>query len=85
MTPTDEWLKRITVRPDVVSGKPTIRNMRIAVEHVFAMMAAGDTPDATLHEHDFLEPADIQACFLYAYRSLVGEQVHGRLNIGKQA
>ena len=82
MTPTDEWLKRMTARSDVFGGKPTIRNTRIAVEHVFAMLAAGDTPEAILREYDFLEPADIQACFLYAYRFLVGEQVHESLKMG---
>jgi len=36
----DELLDRITVRPEVFGGKPIIRDMRIAVEHVLASAVA---------------------------------------------
>jgi uncharacterized protein (DUF433 family) len=75
----DEALKRITVDPAIFGGKPIIRGMRFAVEHVLAMLAAGDTPEKLLKEYPFLEPADIQACIAYAHRSLSGEQVHERI------
>ena len=42
MTSDDELLERITVRAEVLGGKPIIRDMRIAVEHVLGMLAAGD-------------------------------------------
>ena len=42
MTSDHELLDRITVRPDVFGGKPIIRDLRIAVEHVLGMLAAGD-------------------------------------------
>jgi uncharacterized protein (DUF433 family) len=32
------------------------------------MLAAGDTPEKLLQEYPFLEPEDIQACLLFAYR-----------------
>ena len=35
MTAGPELLKRITVRPEVLGGKPIIRDMRIAGEHVY--------------------------------------------------
>jgi uncharacterized protein (DUF433 family) len=70
-------LDRITVNPAIFGGKPIIRGMRIAVEHVLGMLAAGDTPEKLLQEYPFLEPEDIQACLTYAHRSLAGEQVHG--------
>ena len=62
-----------------IAGKPIIRGMRIAVEHVLGMLAAGDTSERLLQEYPFLEPADIQACMAYAHRSLVGEQVQDRI------
>jgi uncharacterized protein (DUF433 family) len=74
-----EALKRITVDPNIFGGKPIIRGMRIAVEHLLGMLAAGDTPEHLLAEYPFLEPADIQACIAYAHRSLSGEQVHERI------
>ena len=79
MTSSNELIERITVRSDVFGGKPIVRDMRIAVEHVLAMLAAGDTPETILQEYQVLEPADIQACILYAHRSLAGEQVYDRV------
>lgn len=68
---SDEALDRITVDPSIFGGKPIIRGMRIAVEHVLGMLAAGGTPKRLLEEYPFLEPADLQACLAYAHRSLI--------------
>ncbi|MXW51316.1 MAG: DUF433 domain-containing protein [Gammaproteobacteria bacterium] len=85
MKAESELLARITVRPDVFGGKPIIRDMRIAVEHVLAMLAAGDTVERVLEEYSFLEPEDIQACLLFAHRSIEGELVHDRVSVISQA
>lgn len=85
MKAESELLARITVRPDVFGGKPIIRDMRIAVEHVLAMLAAGDTVERVLEEYSFLEPEDIQACLLFAHRSMEGELVHDRVSVISQA
>ena len=61
-----ELLDRITVRAGVFGGKPIIRNMRIAVEHVLGMLAAGDTTETILREYPELEPEDIRACLRFA-------------------
>ncbi len=66
-------LKRITVNPHIFMGKPIIRGRRLAVEHVLAMLAAGDSADTILEGYPWLEPEDIQACLLYA-RKLVGHE-----------
>ena len=79
MTANAELLDRITVRSDVFGGKPIIRDMRIAVEHVLGMLAAGDDAETILEEYPVLEPEDIQACLLFAHRSLAGEHVHERV------
>jgi uncharacterized protein (DUF433 family) len=79
----DELLERITTDPAIFGGKPIIRGMRIAVEHVLGMLAGGDSPDRLLREYPFLEPADIQACLAYAHRSLAGEQVQDRITGSK--
>ncbi len=78
-----ELMERITVRRDVFGGKPIIRDLRIAVEHVLGMLAAGDTVETILHEYPVLEPEDIQACLLYAYRSIAGENVHDRVPVSR--
>ena len=81
MTTHAEVLERITVRTDVFGGKPIIRDMRIAVEHVLGMLAAGDSAETVLREYPVLEPEDIQACLLFAHRSIAGEDVHERVSI----
>lgn len=81
MATDHELLRRITVRADVFGGKPILRDMRIAVEHVLGMLAAGDTAETILKEYPVLEPDDIQACLLFAHRSLTGEHVHERVPI----
>ncbi len=73
MSQESELLQRITMRPDVFGGKPIIRDMRIAVEHILANLAAGETVESLLKEYPFLETEDIQACLLFAHRSLAGE------------
>ena len=80
--PEADLLDRVTVNPAVLGGKPVIRGMRIAVEHVLAMLAAGDSSETILREYPFLEPADIQACLLFAHRAIAGEAVHDRTLIG---
>lgn len=66
-------LERIIVNPKIFGGKPIIRGRRLAVEHVLAMLAAGDTPETILAGYPWLEPADIQACLVYAHK-LVGHE-----------
>jgi uncharacterized protein (DUF433 family) len=69
----DELLKRITINPAIFGGKPIIRGHRLAVEHVLGMLAAGDSPESLIEAYDWLEPADIRACLLFA-RRLVGHE-----------
>jgi uncharacterized protein (DUF433 family) len=66
-------LQRITVNPDIFGGKPIIRGRRLAVEHVLAMLAAGDSAETILDGYPWLEREDIQACLLYA-RKVIGHE-----------
>ena len=71
----NELLRRITSDPAIFAGKPIIRGRRLAVEHVLAMLAAGDTSQDLMHAYPFLEPEDIRACMLYAYKLVAHERV----------
>ena len=71
----EELLTRITVNPAILGGKPIIRGLRVAVEHVLGMLAAGSTPEEILEGYPFLEKEDIQACLVYAYRMVAHERV----------
>lgn len=81
MSNESELVDRITVRADVFVGKAIIRDMRIAVEHVLGMPAAGDTAETILREYPDREPDDIRACPGVAHRLTVGEHVHDRLHV----
>ena len=54
-------LDRITVHPDVMMGKPTIRGMRITVEQILKAMANGVPTDQLLDDYPELEKEDIQS------------------------
>ncbi len=71
----EELLGRITIDPKIFGGKPVIRGRRLAVEHVLAMLAAGDTPETILEGYPWLEPEDIRACLVYARRIVGHERV----------
>lgn len=65
-----DLLRRITINPEICHGKPTVRGLRYPVESLLEYLAAGDTMDDILTEFPDLEKEDLQACILYATRSL---------------
>jgi uncharacterized protein (DUF433 family) len=75
----DELLNRITFNPSIFGGKPIIRGMRIAVEHILGMLAAGSTVEELLKGYPFLEKDDIQACLVYAHRIVAHERIEPAL------
>ncbi len=70
-----DLLRRITTDPAIFAGKPIVRGRRIAVEQVLSMLAAGDTAQDLLAAYPILEPDDIRACLLYAYKAVAHERV----------
>ena len=69
----EELLTRISIDPKVCSGKPVIRNTRIAVEFVIDLLGRGWTPEQVLKEYEHLRAEDIQACLVYASEMLKSE------------
>jgi uncharacterized protein (DUF433 family) len=63
-------LERITIKPDVCNGKPTVRGMRITVETILQYLSAGDTTETILEAYPFLEKEDLQACIAFALKNL---------------
>jgi len=66
-------LERIVIDPNIFSGKPIIRGLRIKVETVLALLEQGATPEEILQDYPDLEPDDIRACLAYA-RALVANE-----------
>ena len=69
-------LRRITVDPQVLLGKPTIRGLRISVEQVLTALAAGVSVADLLQDYPGLELADIRAALAYAAERVSEERVY---------
>lgn len=68
---TDEkLLERIIMDPEVLVGKPVIKGTRLSVESILNQLAHGATLEELLEEYPGLPKADVQACLLFASRSL---------------
>ena len=65
-----ELLERITLNPKVMVGKPVIKGTRLTVEYILNMLAHGTTVGTTMEEYAGLTQEDIQACLLFATKSL---------------
>jgi uncharacterized protein (DUF433 family) len=61
-----ELLKRITVNPEIMTGLPCIRGMRIPATTILGLLAAGANENEVLADYPDLEPDDIKACMAYA-------------------
>jgi uncharacterized protein (DUF433 family) len=63
-------LERISINPKVMVGKPVIKGTRLTVEFILNLLAHGSTSEEILQEYEGLTQEDIQACLLFATRSL---------------
>jgi uncharacterized protein (DUF433 family) len=62
----NKLLQRITVNPEVMTGLPCIRGLRIPATTILGLLASGATEQEIMTEYPDLEPADIKACLSYA-------------------
>jgi len=58
--------RRITVNPEICTGKPCIRDLRFPVSRVLGLLAAGETKESILKAYPYLEPEDIDEALRYA-------------------
>lgn len=63
-------LKRIVIDPNLMDGKPVIKGTRLTVEYVLGLLAQGTTFDEVMEEYSGITTEDIQACLLFATKSL---------------
>ena len=66
----ENLLNRIAFDHKVMVGKPTIRGTRLTVEYILNLLAHGTTVEEILVEYEGVTREDIQACLLFATRSL---------------
>jgi uncharacterized protein (DUF433 family) len=58
--------QRITVDPNVCSGKPCIRGMRFPVSRLLGLLASGETKESILKAYPYLQAEDIDEALVYA-------------------
>jgi uncharacterized protein (DUF433 family) len=68
-------LDRITLDPDVMGGKPSIRGLRVTVGTIVGLLAAGHTEEAILAAYPYLELDDIRQALAYAAWRLEEQEV----------
>jgi len=60
-----DLLQRITIEPGKCGGRPCVRGMRIRVQDILDLLAAGTSEEEILSDYPDLEPDDIQAALIY--------------------
>ena len=70
-----DWREHIEVHPEVMAGKPVIRDTRITVEIVLDLLAAGWSEAELLENYPRLSADALKAVFAFA-REVVGEQLY---------
>ena len=66
---------RITLAPEVLAGKPTIRGTRLSVEFVIGLLADGWSEADIVGNYPGVTHDDIIACLAYARDTLSSERV----------
>ncbi len=67
-------MDRITIDPEILSGKPVIKGTRIPVYLVIELLANGMTEEEILQQYPTLMKADIKAALVYASKCLENEE-----------
>jgi len=67
--------KRIEINPNIMFGKPVIKNTRITVEQILRKLAGGMTIEEIIADHPHLKPKDILAAQDFAADYLADEEI----------
>lgn len=67
---------RIVSDASVLSGKPTIRGLRISVEQVLRALSNGVPEAELLNDYPDLQSDDLKACLNYAADLIANERVY---------
>ncbi|RUT07221.1 hypothetical protein DSM106972_024820 [Dulcicalothrix desertica PCC 7102] len=65
MPNNNDLLSRISVDPNICSGKPCIKGHRIWVSLILGYLAGGESIETILEEYPGVEKEDILACITY--------------------
>jgi uncharacterized protein (DUF433 family) len=66
----NQLLQRINVSSGIMVGKPVVKGTRLTVDFVLGQLAHGASVEEICVEYKGLKPEDIQACLLFATKTL---------------
>lgn len=72
------WQDRITVDPNILTGKPVIKGTRLAVEFIIDLLAQGWSYNDIAANYPGITREDVLACLSYASARLHEEKVFPR-------
>ena len=70
------WKEYIASNPQVMYGKPVIKNTRVSVELILEKLAEGETISSILEGYPHLKQESIYACLAYAMDSVKNEIIY---------
>jgi uncharacterized protein (DUF433 family) len=73
-----DWALHIESVPEILYGKPVVKDTRIPVDLILEKLASGDTIEDLLDAYPKIKREDITACLLYAANSVKNEVLFSR-------
>ncbi len=67
--------EKIEINPQIMFGKPVIKNTRITVEQILRKLSGGMTIEEIIKDHPHLTPGDIYAAQAFAADYLANEEI----------
>lgn len=71
-----DWKEHIVSNPQILFGKPVIKNTRIPVDLILEKLSEGETADHLLSAYPQLKMADIYACLAFGSESVTKQIVY---------
>jgi uncharacterized protein (DUF433 family) len=71
-----DWKQHVGTNPNVLYGKPVIKNTRIPVDLILEKLAVGDTVNDLMEAYPNITREDINACLFFAADAIKNELVY---------
>lgn len=73
-----DWTLHIESKPEVLYGKPVIKNTRISVDLILEKLASGDSIEEIMDAYPNISKDSITACLLFAAETIKNEVIHNK-------
>lgn len=71
-----DWRSYIHADPKVLAGKPVVKGMRLAVDFILGLFAAGWSEQQVMENYPTLRSESLRAVFAFALETVRGEAVY---------